>query len=160
MVGILHPARQGSSHLGSISGEVPEPSCSRWDHEDEKEGVLGPQTGGMTITEYHDKFLQLSRYAQNEVAEDGAKQEHFMEGLNDALQYQLMNHNFPSFHDLVNRALLTERKRKDMDERKRKLSSTPSGSNTRYQQQHQQQYQPQGYQQRNQGQQGYQQRQE
>ena len=128
-----------------------------------KKEFLALKQEGMSVTEYRDKFLQLSRYAPNEVANDDDKQEHFLEGLNDALQYQLMNHTFPSFHDLVNRALLTERKRKDMDERKRKLSSTPSGSNTRprYQQQHQHQhqYQPQGQQQRNQGQQGYQQRQ-
>ena len=85
----------------------------------------------MTVIEYRDKFLQLARYAPNEVADDADKQEHFMEGLVDALQYQLMNHSFPSFHDLVNRALLTEIKRKDMEDRKRKLSPTPSGSNSR-----------------------------
>ncbi|WVZ75551.1 hypothetical protein U9M48_023591, partial [Paspalum notatum var. saurae] len=39
------------------------------------------------------------------------KQEYFLEGLNDELQYQLMNHTFPSFHQLVDRVLFTERKR-------------------------------------------------
>ena len=111
----------------------------------------------MTVTEYRDKFLQLAHYAPREVAEDGDKQEHFLEGLNDVLQYQLMNHHFPSFHDLVNHALLTERKRRDMEDRKRKLSPAPSGSNTRprYQQQQQQYQSHQGYQQRGLSQQGY-----
>ena len=117
-----------------------------------KKEFLALKQGGMTVTDYRDKFLQLARYAPREVAEDGDKQEHFLEGLNDALQYQLMNHHFPSFHDLVNRALLTEKKRKDMEDRKRKLSPIPSGSNNRPRYQHQQpQYQAQqGYQQRGQ----------
>ena len=63
-----------------------------------KKEFLALKQGGMTVTEYRDKFLQLARYAPREVAEDGDKQEHFLEGLNDALQYQLMNHHFPSFH--------------------------------------------------------------
>ena len=126
-----------------------------------KKEFLALKQGGMTVTEYHDKFLQLARYAPREVAEDGDKQEHFLEGLNDALQYQLMNHHFPSFHDLVNRALLTERKRKDMEDRKRKLSPIPSGNNSRprYQQQQPQYQAQQGYQQRGQNYQGYQQQQ-
>ena len=124
-----------------------------------KKEFLALKQWGMTVTEYHDKFLQLARYAPREVAEDGDKQEHFLEGLNDALQYQLMNHHFPSFHDLVNCALLTERKRRDMEYRKQKLSPTLPGSNThpRYQQQQQQYQSHQGYQQRGQNQQGYQQ---
>ena len=45
----------------------------------------------MTVTEYHDLFLQLARYAPAEVADDRKKQEHFMEGLEDYLQYALLN---------------------------------------------------------------------
>ena len=39
----------------------------------------------MTVTEYRDRFLQLTRYAPAEVADDREKQEHFMEGLEDYL---------------------------------------------------------------------------
>ena len=43
----------------------------------------------MMVTEYRDRFLQLTRYAPAEVADDREKQEHFMEGLEDYLQYAL-----------------------------------------------------------------------
>jgi len=109
-----------------------------------KKEFLSLKQGNMSVTEYRDKFLQLARYATAEVAEDGDKQELFMEGLNDYLQYSLMNLNFNNFNHLVDRALITERKRKEMEERKRKMTPGTSNSNTRPR------YQPpqQGYQQR------------
>jgi hypothetical protein len=51
----------------------------------------------MSVSEYRDKFVQLSRYAPDEVADDGRKQEYFTEGLNGQLQYALVAHTFPSF---------------------------------------------------------------
>jgi hypothetical protein len=36
--------------------------------------------GNMTVSEYCDKYIQLSRYALQEVADDERKQEQFMEG--------------------------------------------------------------------------------
>ncbi|WVZ80628.1 hypothetical protein U9M48_028087 [Paspalum notatum var. saurae] len=117
-----------------------------------KKEFLSLKQGGMSVTEYRDKFLQLARYATAEVAEDREKQEYFLEGLNDELQYQLMNHTFPSFHQLVDRALFTERKRQEIEERKRKYNNSSSSSNTRprFSQG------PSSQQQRAQGQQGYQ----
>ncbi|WVZ70433.1 hypothetical protein U9M48_019104 [Paspalum notatum var. saurae] len=50
-----------------------------------KKEFLSLKQGNMSVTEYHDKFLQLARYAPTEVAEDGDKQEYFLEGLNDNL---------------------------------------------------------------------------
>ena len=44
----------------------------------------------MTLAEYRDKFIQLSRYAPTEVEDDDKRQELFIEGLNDGLQYQLL----------------------------------------------------------------------
>ncbi|WVZ63577.1 hypothetical protein U9M48_013200 [Paspalum notatum var. saurae] len=96
-----------------------------------KKDFLSLKQGSMSVTEYRDKFLQLARYATVEVAEDREKQEYFLEGLNDELQYQLMNHTFPSFHQLVDRALFTERKRQEIEERKRKYNNSSSSSNTR-----------------------------
>jgi hypothetical protein len=49
------------------------------------------------VSDYKDKFIQLSRYAPEEVIEDEKKQELFLEGLIEPLQYQLMSHSFPSF---------------------------------------------------------------
>ena len=106
----------------------------------------------MTVTEYHDCFLQLARYAPAEVADDSDKQEHFMEGLNDHLQYALLNFCFTDFNHLVDSALNTERKRREIEECKRKLAPAAPSSNTRPRYQHPQQQKrlPQQYQQRQQ----------
>jgi hypothetical protein len=74
----------------------------------------------MSASEYRDKFIQLSRYAPDEVADDERKQEHFMEGLVRPLQYQLVAHTFPSFHRLLDKALAIEQKRVYLGEMKRK----------------------------------------
>ena len=108
----------------------------------------------MSVTEYRDRFLQLARYAPADVADDRKKQEHFMEGLEDYLQYALLNLRFDDFNHLVDSALNTERKHLEMEDKKRKIVPVASGSNTRPRLQQPQQYQqpqyqpPQQYQQR------------
>ena len=47
-----------------------------------KKEFLSLKQGSMSFSEYRDRFIQLSRYAPNEDAEDERKQEHFIEGLN------------------------------------------------------------------------------
>ena len=85
----------------------------------------------MTVTEYRDRFLQLARYAPAEVADDHDKQEHFMEGLEDYIQYALINLCFDDFNHLVESTLNTERKHREMEDKKRKITPAASGSNTR-----------------------------
>ena len=98
----------------------------------------------MTVTEYRDRFLQLARYAPTEVADDRDKQEHFMEGLEDYIQYALLNLRFDDFNHLVDSALKTERKHREMEDKKRKITPVASGGNTRprFQPPQQQQYRP------------------
>jgi hypothetical protein len=62
-----------------------------------KKEFLSLKQGNMIVSEYHDKFIQLSRYAPEEVAYDERKQEQFMEGPIGPVQYQLVSHTFPSF---------------------------------------------------------------
>jgi hypothetical protein len=76
-----------------------------------KKEFLSMKQGNMSVSEYRDKFIQLSRYALDEVAEDERKQEHFIEGLNGLLQYALVAHTFPSFQRLLDKALAIEHKR-------------------------------------------------
>ena len=97
--------------------------------------------------EYHDRFLQLARNAPAEVADDRKKQDHFMEGLEDYLQYALLNLRFDDFNHLVDSTLNTERKHLEMEDKKRKIVPVASGSNTRPCLQPPQQYQqrPQQY---------------
>ena len=97
----------------------------------------------MTVTEYRDRFLQLAHYAPAEVADDRNKQEHFMEGLEDYIQYALLNLRFNDFNHLVDSALNTERKHWEMEDKKGKITLVASGSNTRPRLQPPQQYQQQ-----------------
>ena len=53
--------------------------------------------GFMFVVEYRDKFAQLSCYAPKEVADDADKQRHFLKGLYDGLQLQLMSNTYPNF---------------------------------------------------------------
>ena len=85
----------------------------------------------MTVMEYRDLFLQLARYAPAEVTDDREKQEHFMEGLEDYIQYVLLNLRFEDFNHLVGSALNTDRKHLEMEDKKRKIVPVASGSNTR-----------------------------
>jgi hypothetical protein len=86
----------------------------------------------MSVIEYRDKFIKLSRYAPEEVVDDEKKQELFMEGLAEPLRYQLIAHTFPSFQMLLDKAIGLEYIHKELEELKRK-DTTPgqSGSNTR-----------------------------
>jgi hypothetical protein len=92
---------------------------------------LALKQGGMSVSEYRDKFTQLSRYAPHDVEEDQDKQELFMEGLNDGLQYQLLSHSFANYQQLVDKALVIESKRRDMEAKKRKFQNQQLGSNSR-----------------------------
>ena len=91
--------------------------------------------------EYRDHFLQLARYAPAEVADDREKQEHFMEGLEDNIQYALLNLRFDDFNHLVDSALNTVRKHREMEDKKRKIVLVASSSNTCPRLQPPQQYQ-------------------
>ena len=88
-----------------------------------KKEFLSLKQGSMSVSEYRDKFIQLSRYAPEEVAEDERKQEHFIEGLNGPLQYALVAHTFPSFQRLLDKALAIEHKRVQLGDLKRKAIS-------------------------------------
>jgi hypothetical protein len=96
-----------------------------------KEEFLALKQGSMSITEYRDRFLQLSRYGPKDVNTDAKRQYRFLRGFVDPLQYQLMNHTFPTFQHLIDRAIMTQRKRKEMEDRKRKISGPQLGSSNR-----------------------------
>jgi hypothetical protein len=76
-----------------------------------KKEFLSLKQGSMSVSEYCDKFIQLSRYATDEVADDESKQEHFIEGFNRPLQDALVGHTFSSFQRLLDKALAIEHKR-------------------------------------------------
>jgi hypothetical protein len=95
-----------------------------------KKEFLSLKQGNMSVSEYHDKFIMLSRYAPDEVAEDERKHEHFIEGLNGPLQYALVARTFPSFQRLLDKALAIEHKRVQLGDLKRKAIFQGQGSNS------------------------------
>jgi hypothetical protein len=50
-----------------------------------KEEFLSLNQAGMSVAEFRDKFIELSRYAPEEVADDSKKQELFLDGLSGPL---------------------------------------------------------------------------
>jgi hypothetical protein len=93
-----------------------------------KEVFLVLKQGPMSVSEYRDMFLQLSRYAPTDVNTDAKRQYRFLRGLVGPLQYHLMNHTFHTFQHLIDRAIMTEKKRKEMEDRKCKIGGPQPGS--------------------------------
>jgi hypothetical protein len=95
-----------------------------------KKEFLSLKQGNMTVSEYRDKFIQLSRYAPEDVADDERKQEQSMEGLIGPLQYQLVSHIFPSFQRLLDKAIAVEHKRVQLGEMQKKAITQGHGSSS------------------------------
>nr|CAB3504337.1 unnamed protein product [Digitaria exilis] len=96
-----------------------------------KKEFLALTQKGMSVTAYRDKFLELARYAPDEVSTDEKRQTRFRNGLQDVLQLQLMCITFPTFGGLVDGALMVEHKRREIEDKKRKFMNQQSGSNVR-----------------------------
>jgi hypothetical protein len=96
-----------------------------------KEEFLALKQGPLSISEYRDKFLQLSRYGPEDVNTDAKRQYRFLRALVDPLHYQLMNHTFPTFQHLIDKAIMTKRQRREMEDRKRKIGGSQARSSSR-----------------------------
>jgi hypothetical protein len=53
--------------------------------------------GSMTVNEYLNSFIQLSKYTTKDINTDEKKQDMFLEGLNDDIQFQLLNTDYVNF---------------------------------------------------------------
>jgi hypothetical protein len=90
--------------------------------------------GSMIVNEYLNSFIQLSRYAPDDINTDEKKHGMFLNGLNDDIQFQLLNIDYADFRHVADKAIIIENKIKEMEkDGKRKLSfhGQPSGSNIR-----------------------------
>jgi hypothetical protein len=88
----------------------------------------------MTVNEYLNTFIQLSRYAPDDINTDKKKQDMFLIGLNDDIQFQLLNTDYIDFQHMVDKTIVIENKIKKMEkDGKRKVSfhGQPSRSNVR-----------------------------
>jgi hypothetical protein len=76
----------------------------------------------MTVNEYLNKFSQMSMYALDDVNTDEKKQDAFLNGLNDEIQFQLLNTDYEDFQRMVDKAIIIENKIKEMEKNgKRKM---------------------------------------
>jgi hypothetical protein len=90
--------------------------------------------GSMTVNEYLNSFIQLSRYAIKDIDTVEKKQNMFLKGLNDDIQFQLLNTDYVDFQHMVNKAIAIESKLKEMEKdvkRKMPFPGQSSGSNVR-----------------------------
>ncbi|KAK1667366.1 hypothetical protein QYE76_055525 [Lolium multiflorum] len=78
--------------------------------------------GRMTVVEYRDRFLTLSRYAPDETDTTAKRQERFLNGLHDEMQTVLVNIPFADLEALVDSAIQMEGKLNQANEnRKRRM---------------------------------------
>jgi hypothetical protein len=90
--------------------------------------------GSMTVNEYLNSFIQLSRYAPDDINTDEKKQDMFLSGLNDDIQFQLLNTDYVDFRHMVDKVIVIENKIREMKKdgkRKVSLFGQSSGSNVR-----------------------------
>jgi hypothetical protein len=90
--------------------------------------------GSMTVNEYLNSFIQLSRYAPDNINMDEKKQDMFLNEFNDDNQFQLLNIDYANFQHMVDKAVVIENKIKEMEKdgkRKVSFSGQSSGSNAR-----------------------------
>jgi hypothetical protein len=90
--------------------------------------------GGMTVNEYLNSFIQLLRYAPDDVSTDEKKHDMFLNVLNDDIQFQLLNTDCTDFQHMVDKAIVVENKIREMEKdgkRKVPFSGQSSGSNVR-----------------------------
>jgi hypothetical protein len=90
--------------------------------------------GGMTVNEYLNSFIYLSRYAPDDINMNEKKQDMFLNGLNDDIQFQLLNTNYADFQHMIDKAIVIENKIKEMvkdGKRKVSFSGQSSGSHVR-----------------------------
>jgi hypothetical protein len=68
--------------------------------------------GGMTVNEYLNSFIQLLKYAPDDINTDEKKQDVFLSGLNDDIQFQLLN---TDFQHMVDKAIVIENKIREIE---------------------------------------------
>jgi hypothetical protein len=99
-----------------------------------KKEFVDLKQGGMTVNEYLNSFILLSRYAPDNINTDEKKQDMFLNGLNDDIQFHLLNTDYAYFQHMVDKAIVIENKIKEVEKdgkRKVPFHGKPSGSNVR-----------------------------
>jgi hypothetical protein len=88
----------------------------------------------MTVNEYLNSVIQLSKYAPDDINMDEKKHDMFLNELNDDIQFQLLNTDHADFQHMVDKAIVIENKIKEMEKdgkKKVSFSGQSSESNVR-----------------------------
>jgi hypothetical protein len=87
--------------------------------------------GSLSVVDYRDKFLTLSRYAPDDADTNEKKQERFLNGLHDEMQCVLVSIPFVDLESLVDSAIQMEGKLKQaLENRKRRMMYQGNSSNS------------------------------
>jgi hypothetical protein len=91
------------------------------------------QQGNKSVEEYTYQFIELARYAPEEVDKDEKKQDMFRKGLNAELKKLLSPCIYPDFNTLMNMAIITERAMaEEKRDNKRKFLETKARQQDRF----------------------------
>jgi hypothetical protein len=88
----------------------------------------------MTVNEYLNSLIQWSRYAPDDINTNEKRHDVFLNGLNDDIQFQLLNADYTDFQHMVDKAIVIENKIREMEKdgkRKVSFSGQTSESNVR-----------------------------
>jgi hypothetical protein len=69
----------------------------------------------MIVNEYLNSFIKLLRYAPDDINTDEKNQDVFLSGLNDDIQFQLLNTDYADFQHMVDKAIVIENKIREME---------------------------------------------
>jgi hypothetical protein len=69
----------------------------------------------MMVNEYPNQFIQLSRYAIDDISTNEKKQDTFLKGLNDDIQFQVLSTDYLDFQHLVDKAIFIDNKLKEIE---------------------------------------------
>ncbi|KAK1699361.1 hypothetical protein QYE76_016058 [Lolium multiflorum] len=83
--------------------------------------------GRMSVVEYRDRFLTLSRYAPGETDTNEKRKERFLNGLHDEMQTVLVNIPFADLEALVDSAIQMEGKLHQTNENRKRRMMNQSG---------------------------------
>jgi hypothetical protein len=86
------------------------------------------------MNKYLNSFIQLSRYAPDDINTDEKKHDVFLNGLNDDIQFQLLNTDYADFQHMVDKAIVVGNKIREMEKdgkRKVPFSGQSSRGNVR-----------------------------
>ena len=84
--------------------------------------------GKKTVDEYQREFLNLSRYAEDDVSTDMRKQDKFCEGLDPVLKHALSLHEYTDFPTLINKAIQAETSLAELQESLKRTRDVGSSS--------------------------------